>query len=138
MRRVQKMAKRVVKPPAGVGESGRALWRSLHAALPNDVEFDEREIAILRLACRQVDDVAALEAVVERDGLVVDGAQGQPRLSQVVSELRQGRLAAMRLLGELHLPDVEQVPRSLRSQRAQRAADARWDQVAARRARRGA
>src|SRR4051794_5396169 len=93
------------KPPTGLQPPGRSLWRAMHAALPQDVEYDERELAILAQACRQADAVASLDAVLKRDGLTVVGSQGQPRLHPAVTELRQGRIALARLLGDVELPD---------------------------------
>ena len=65
------------------------------------MEVDERELAILTLACRQADTVASLEAAVKRDGVMIPGAKGQRRLNATVTELRNGRLALTKLLGEL-------------------------------------
>ena len=130
--------------PAGLGPRGRALWRSIHAAAvagssaEQVLEFDEREREVLRLACSQVDDLAALEAAIRRDGVTSVGSQGQPRLSALVVEARQARLALARLLGEIELPDVEETPRSQASLRAQRAAQARWRAQAERKAARRA
>ena len=115
------------RPPRELGPSGRALWRSIHAALGDEHELDERELAVLRLACAQRDDIAGLERALRDTGLVARGSKGQPRLSQVVTEVRQARLALSRLLGEIKLPDIDEVPRSASSQRAQHAANVRWD-----------
>lgn len=117
----------VPRPPKGLGAAGQELWRALHAALPAEAEFDERELVILTLAARQADDVAALEGSLRSSGPVVEGSQGQPRLSGAVAEARQGRLAVSRLLGALELPDFEaERLRSSSSKRAQHAANARW------------
>ncbi|MEJ7894371.1 MAG: P27 family phage terminase small subunit [Solirubrobacteraceae bacterium] len=120
------MTRALPKPPKGLCVAGTALWRAIHGGLPATMELDERETAVLGLACRQADDVAALEAVLARDGVVVEGSSGQPRLSGVVSELRQARLATAKLLGELQLPDAAEQPASASSKRAQKAAHARW------------
>jgi hypothetical protein len=125
------------KPPQGLGPPGRRLWRALVADLPESMEFDARELALLAAAARQADDIAVLEAVLERDGPVAVGSRSQSRLSAVVPELRQERLAFSRLLGELRLPDGQAAATSS-SKRAQRAADARWAEHRARRALRSA
>jgi hypothetical protein len=115
--------------PDGLGEAGRALWVSLSA----EFEFGPHELALLAVACRQADDVAALEGLLGRDGLVVTGSAGQPRLNAAVTEVRQGRLALAKLLDQLAIPDEEQqVGRSAASRRAQRAARIRWDRDALR------
>ena len=113
--------------PERLQVAGRALWDTLVA----DYEFGSHELALLALACRQADDVAALEEVLERDGFIVPGSNGQPKLTAVVAELRQGRLAMSKLLDQLALPaDDEPVGRTPASRRAQKAARARWDRVA--------
>lgn len=123
-------------PPRGLKAPGRALWKQLHEALPPTAEFDERDLAILALAARQADDVAALERSIRKVGVVVDGSKGQPRLNALVTEARQGRAAVARLLTDLDLDEQEvERPRSPRSRRAQHAAEVRWADVAARRER---
>jgi hypothetical protein len=118
---------KIPRPPAGLGTSGTALWRSLWKTFG----FDERETAILSAACRQADDVARLEVLLERDGPIVAGSKGQPRLTPIVAEIRQGRLALVRMLGELGLPaDVKGRPVTSRSTHASVAANARWGRVA--------
>ena len=122
------------KLPKGLGPAGRALWRSITGPF----EPDERELQILTLACRQVDDVAALEALIARDGMVVEGSRGQLRLNSLVTEARQGRHEIANLLDKLNLPDADDRPMSGQSQRAKRAADIRWARSAeARASRRG-
>lgn len=122
------------KAPAGLGRAGRALWRRLTGRY----EFTVGELLIVEQAARQADLVADLEAALERDGLVVLGSQGQPRLNAVATELRQSRLALGRLLGDLRLPTEDDRPMSAASLRARHAALARWAPTAQlREARRG-
>jgi uncharacterized protein with von Willebrand factor type A (vWA) domain len=116
----------VQRPPEGLESAGRALWRAMHEDLGDDLEFDARERVVLRDACRQADVNAALARAIRRDGVVVEGSQGQPRLNAAVTELRQGRLAVARLLGDLDLSAGDEQPRTAASLRAQRAAQARW------------
>jgi len=113
------------RAPTGLGQAGRALWRSLAGIY----RFMPHELAILELACRQADDVGRLEELLARDGLVVPGSNRQPRLNAAVTEVRQGRLALGKLLGQLSLPDEEARPMSDASRRAKKAADARWDRT---------
>jgi hypothetical protein len=97
----------------------------------SEFELDLREVEVLELACKQLDLVAQLEKVVERDGPTTEGSRGQRRLSSVVPELRQARIAASRLLGELRLPSADEVPRTHRSRQAQAAANFRWARTTA-------
>ena len=113
--------------PKGLGDAGRDLHERIWADLGEDMELSERESAVLRLACVQVDRAADLEAQVDADGLMVAGSTKQPRVHPAVGEARQAALAAGRLLAMLALPDGDDaVPRTAAQVRASRAADARW------------
>ena len=114
------MTEKRPKPPAGLEKAGRRVWREIL----DEFALDSRERIVLEQACRQLDAVAALEAEIHESGLVSRGSRGQPRLSGSVTELRQSRLAAAKLLSELALPDVEDTTAA--SRRGRRAADARW------------
>lgn len=115
-----------VRPPAGLGGAGRALWRRLTPGL----EFSTAELVTLELACRQADDVARLEHLLEDEGMVTTGSKGQQRLSGVPAELRQQRYALNRLVSALALPDLDEVTgRSPAQRKATKAAAARWDRV---------
>jgi hypothetical protein len=108
-----------------LGAAAQRVWR-----LVDIFEFDERELVILTAAARQADDIALLERLIRRDGPVVPGSMGQPRLSGALTEVRQGRLALAKLLAELALPaDEEDAGLSPNQKRAQTAARARWDRV---------
>jgi len=133
-----------MRPPSrGLGNRGRALFASVQRALPfneegEQLEFDEREVALLTMAARQADDVQRLEAVVKRQGPMVAGSTGQPVVNPALIEARQGRLAITRLLGELSIPDEAGEPRTARSLRAQHAAETRHNQLARKREQRAA
>ena len=114
--------------PTDLGESGRGLWEALSDAF----DFDPQELALLEVACRQADDVSELEAVIVRDGYTVPGSAGQQRLNGAVSEVRQGRLALGRLLGQLALPNEDGRVLTAKQRQAKRAADARWSRHQAR------
>jgi hypothetical protein len=110
-----------------LGVEGRRVWREVTGPF----ELDLRELENLRMACAQLDLVARLDAVIERDGLTVVGSTGQPRLNPAVVEVRQARVAASRLLGELRLPDVDDRPMTARQIQAKRAVEYRWSRTAA-------
>ncbi len=107
--------------PDDLGPAGRALW----AAVCDDFELSASERHLLLSACRQADDIALLEAALVESGPIVAGASGQPRLSMVVAELRQGRLALAKLVQALALP-MDEPDLSPVSQRARAAANSRW------------
>ncbi len=116
-------AEPVRRPPRGLGPAGRDLWRRVLSSF----DLDDHEVPGLLLAARQLDDVARLEQLLEADGLVVIGSAGQPRLSAVVTELRQARIAAARLVDALALPvDGESGSSTPAVKRARRAAESRW------------
>ncbi|WP_326826448.1 P27 family phage terminase small subunit [Streptosporangium sp. NBC_01756] len=114
------------RKPDDLGEAGSALWDRL----TDDLEFDPWEVEIVEAACRQRDDIALLERVIAAEGVITTGSQGQPRLSAVVTEVRQSRLALAKLLAELRMPSMEEEagkPMNGASRRAQAAANTRWD-----------
>ena len=80
-----------------------------------------------RSPAAKADDVAGLEELIARDGMVVAGSQGLPRLNAAVAEVRQGRLALGKLLGLLALPDEVDRPLTAASRTAKRAAEVRWN-----------
>jgi hypothetical protein len=123
-----------VKAPPGLSAAGKRLWSSVSS----DLVLDAREIALLEMACRQVDDIARLEAEVAVGGVTVEGSMGQVRVNGALAELRQARLAVARLLGQIDLPEAgeAQAPTEA-SRRARQAAQKRWASDA-RRAARGA
>jgi len=113
------------KMPPNLGAAGRELWKAMD---PGRIfTFEPGELTVLAAACRQADDVRALEIIIA-GGMIVLGSNGQPRLSAAVTEARQGRLALAKLLAELSLPAESQpvglTPAGLR---ATKAATARWD-----------
>lgn len=112
---------------AALGTAGKRLHKQIIAGLGKDWELDEREAEILRLACRQADDLHALEAAIRKHGVLTNGSQGQMVLAPWVTEARQARSAVSRLLGLLALPDSETEPRTAAGRRGQKAANKRWD-----------
>ena len=105
------------RAPANLGAAGRGLWRTMVGAY----ELDPAEVVILSAACRQADDVAALEEIID-GGMIVAGSQGQPRLAAAVTEARQGRLAFRRSSSA----SCGSPRRVCRSVRRRRRAERRW------------
>lgn len=108
--------------------AGELLRKQLDAALPDGGEWDERESAILDLASRQANDIAALELLLEQEGPSVTGSTGQARMNPAFAELRQQRLALTKILDSIKLPDEGMgVAKNVK---AQRAAHTRWNRTA--------
>jgi len=96
---------------------------AIRRGLPPSHEWDERERALLGLAARQAADIELLEAdIAEHGARLPDG-----RLNTALCELRQGRVALARILGQVDIPEST-APRSLH---ARKAAQARWENSAA-------
>jgi P27 family predicted phage terminase small subunit len=117
------------RPPAGLGRRGGALWRRVVAEVDAaGCDLDARELELLAQACRAASVLGQLEAVVARDGVMATGSKGQTVVHGAVAEARQQRLVILRLLAAIGLEErsSEAVSSSPASQRARRAADARW------------
>jgi hypothetical protein len=70
----------------------------------NEWLLDAHELVLLREAVRTVDMLDELDAVVRRDGPVVDGQRGK-RAHPALVEARQLKFALARLFAALRLPD---------------------------------
>jgi hypothetical protein len=118
-------------PPAGLGTPGKHLWKAILADLAPGWSLDARELHLLGEAARCADRLGELDAVVERDGLLVTGSTGQPRLHPAVAEARQTRLAQARLIDALELEDPALARARLTpaSRRAAEAAESRWSRT---------
>lgn len=89
--------------PAGLAESGRALWAAAFAAVDPDWELDERDQALLERACRLADTEHELEAAITEHGTMTTGSTGQLVVNPAVAELRQTHAAVARLLGQIEI-----------------------------------
>ena len=99
-------------PPDGLQSGGRALWKRFTA----EWEFDARELEVLRRCAALVDLEQALLRVVREEGA------GTPATSKLLT----AQALLVRTLAALSLPDAE-VVKTPKQQRAERAADARWE-----------
>lgn len=119
------------KPPTGLGKRGRTFWRDVVA------EFDltDAERHLLHEACRSLDRIDALEALVADEGMTVTGSTGQTVLHPGIAEARQQRLVLGRLVKQLELPDEDTPPTSsMNTDRARYAAQQRWSRAGRRQA----
>ena len=103
--------------PNGPRDHVEAIRRSVGDAF----EWDGREAALLDLAARQAADVERLEADVAENGPRLSNG----RLNTALCELRQGRVALARILGQVEIPESAR-PASVH---ARRAAQARWSRA---------
>ena len=87
------------------------LVERIRDSLPPTLEWTEADVALLALAAAQAKDLDALEG---RDGLAA------------VRERRQGRLALVRIVGQLDFPAHARST----VRRARRAAQTRWNGAA--------
>ena len=109
-------------PPSDLGAAGSTLWQQMTAAY----QLEESENPLLVAACRQADDIARLEEAIDRDGCMVEGSAGQPRLNAAITEVRQGRIALQKLLGAIGWPNDAGEVVTLRQRQARSAAHQRW------------
>ncbi len=94
----------------------------LEAALPESMEWDERELVQLGILERQALHINALEKELKQHGYLDVGSKGQLRVNPLVSELRLQYAAMARVAEAIRLPGEETV----KSVRHQRAANQRW------------
>jgi len=96
----------VPPPPApeGVSPDGREFW----AATTEAYEMAEHELLLLEQIVRTKDRIAELDALVEREGLMLQISPVNIRLHPAVAEARNQRLALARQLATLRLPEGEQ------------------------------
>lgn len=117
-------------PPPTLAGKPRAveLWSAVVAryALRQD------ELILLEQAARLLAVCDHLAQALAGEPLIVKGSMGQPAPHPLLGELRAHRSQLAALLRQLHLPDeltdadAEVVPLSPTSERARRAASARW------------
>jgi hypothetical protein len=77
--------------------SGRALWREVQS----EYELEEHERGLLLEMARSVDQLDALNAIVEAEGVMQPGVD---RVHPALVEARQLRIAYARLSAALRLP----------------------------------
>lgn len=111
------------RPPAGLGKSGRALWRGVTAQFG----FHPHEAAILAQCCRIVDRLDLIEAELTAAGaLTVQGSTGQPRAHPLLAEWRSQARTLELLCRALSIPLPGEDEGKRRSPTARDAARERW------------
>lgn len=110
------------RAPGSLGPDGKAFWRQVTSTY----ELSPSELAMLGRACRTLDTLSRLDAVLLEDDLVVTGSVGQlkahPALAAAADQQRL--LDQLMRAMNLPLPDEEQGHR--RSPANRENALARW------------
>lgn len=106
------MKEDIPRPPKGTKAAGRRLW----TAVLGEYELEMHEEALLKEAVRAVDRLDALEALLERDGLLLTSPNGE-RVHPAAVEARQLAIALARLTAALRLPAGEEGEGERRPQR---------------------
>jgi hypothetical protein len=110
------------RAPAGLGRSGRALWRDIMA----EFGLSPHERAILVQVCRIVDRLDAIEAELAGAELTVTGSTGQPRAHPLLGEQRAQMRVLESLSRALSIPLPSEEVGRRRSPSAREAAVTRW------------
>ena len=116
--------------PRELSKAGRALW--LLVGKGNYVLRPDEQ-SVLLSACKTADMIERLESAWVDAGcpMVSTGSMGQEVIHPLVGEIRAQRAAHARLLAQLKLPDSgEAAPAESASEKARRAAVARWSRGA--------
>jgi hypothetical protein len=92
--------RRVPRPPAGLYKPGRRLWRSV----TRDYDLAADELLLLERACRTVDDLDTLDAILAEAPVEVVGGNGQVSLHPGWAERRAYAALLARLLRQLAVP----------------------------------
>jgi hypothetical protein len=85
--------------PRGLKIDGKRLWNSV----TEDFELAEHELSVLVEACRTVDALAALQSIIEKDGVTNVSPQGV-RAHPALVEARQQRVTLAKLVASLRIP----------------------------------
>jgi hypothetical protein len=110
------------RPPAGLGDSGRALWRQVHA----DYGLNPAETLMLTQLCRTADRLDRIEAELATADLVTEGSMGQLVGHPLLAEWRMQARVAESLARSLALPMPGEDVGRRRSPTARENAMARW------------
>ena len=97
------MAARIPAPPKGTGARGAALWK----AVLGGYELEQHEQELLLEMVRCVDQLDALHAITEREGLVVEGSHGL-KTHPALTAAQQQRVILARLAAAIRLPSGDE------------------------------
>jgi hypothetical protein len=93
------------QPPRELRNAGKKLWVELHEMY---ADFSPHETALLVEACKISDRLAALNAVVDREGPLIESVtSGESRAHPALVELRQQQITLARIFAAMRLPDSD-------------------------------
>lgn len=104
------------KPPRGLRAPGRQLW----VAVCDRFDMEPPEMILLASACAAADRAAEAKAIVDKDGVTIEGRYG-PRVHPAVAVERASRESMIRILKELGYDPLKSAEAQTRAAR-----DARW------------
>src|SRR4051812_41909920 len=110
------------RAPAGLGKSGRALWRQINA----EFGLAPHESAILVQCCRVLDRLDQIQAELSGATLTVEGSTGQPKAHPLLAEQRAQMRVLESLSRALSIPLPSEDVGRRRSPSAREAALQRW------------
>ena len=87
--------------PDSLGPAGTKLWESIIEDVAEGFFLDARELALLEKACGCADIIEAVEEALAESTATVVGPHGQTMVHPAIPELRQQRLAMLRLLNAI-------------------------------------
>ena len=87
------------KPPTGLNIGGQRLWDRVLG----DYELAEHEQAVLLQACRTVDILDRLQAVIDDGQIIVESPQGL-KTNPAVVEFRQQAVTLAKCMASLRIP----------------------------------
>jgi hypothetical protein len=88
-----------MRSPAGLGDAGKKLWRSIHDVF--DFSEEPGRLQILTQACRVADVIAELDDAADEAPLTVKGSMGQQVISPFIAEARGAACAAGSTAGQV-------------------------------------
>jgi hypothetical protein len=91
-------------PPVGIGEFAATWWRDVQSTF---AIADAEGLTCLRLAAVSIDRAERCRALIEQDGEVTVGRDGQPRIHPAIGAERDAKAAALQAIKKL---DIGLVP----------------------------
>lgn len=93
------------RAPEGLKVGGKRLWNRVAGPF----ELEQHELSLLLQACRTVDLLDRLQAVLEAGDVVIESPQG-PKANPAAVEFRQQALALARIMAALAIPTEDASP----------------------------